>query len=533
MDKNNDVKIKQINPQTKLSDLEKTAILEFRLEAEEELSKTKQFKLLNKKNKKSTINLPSLKNNDLDLPNLKQSNSFELPKKKENLSQTIKLKLSDLRRAIENNNINTDIYNKKKSLYDTIIIKLDDLINKKNAIKAIESKKVKNIENTKTTSKKSYFCKPKDITKMKHITLNIDSEEFPRQLYNLNKIALNNLSYVKQKKVRKYSNLSKLEKIDNINISEENFKKYKQKMNKVAINKLYYKFAPKESNKYKIYKLSVITSCLILFISCLFLLNWFIQGLSTKNLSNSITEDVVVTQIEGGELYNIDPPSIAQDPTDEGDAINPYEPQGDVDQYHQYLNTPLSSVDFKNVLKANSDTVGWLIVNNTNVNYPVVQAGDNDYYLTHSFDKSFNYAGWVFADFRNNFDTLSNNTVIYAHGRKDKVMFGSLLKTIESSWYQNKDNQIIQFSTLKYDTMWQIFSIYTIEAESYYITTDFSSTESFLNFAQTMKDRSIYNFGIDIKENDKLLTLSTCLNDKGMRVVIQAKLVKIQEKTNS
>jgi sortase B len=78
--------------------------------------------------------------------------------------------------------------------------------------------------------------------------------------------------------------------------------------------------------------------------------------------------------------------------------------------------------------------------------------------------------------------------------------------------------------------MWQIISIYKIEAESYYITTDFSSTESFLKFGQTMLDRSIYDFGVDVNEDDKLLTLSTCYNDNGIRLVVQAKLVKIQER---
>jgi sortase B len=78
--------------------------------------------------------------------------------------------------------------------------------------------------------------------------------------------------------------------------------------------------------------------------------------------------------------------------------------------------------------------------------------------------------------------------------------------------------------------MWQIISIYKIQAESYYITTDFSSDASFEKFAQTMLDRSIYDFGVDVTKDDKLLTLSTCYNDNGIRLVVQAKLVKIAER---
>ena len=78
--------------------------------------------------------------------------------------------------------------------------------------------------------------------------------------------------------------------------------------------------------------------------------------------------------------------------------------------------------------------------------------------------------------------------------------------------------------------MWQIFSIYTIDAETYYITTDFSSNYSYAKFLDEMKNRSIYDFNIPLDENDKVLTLSTCYNDKGVRLVLQAKLVKIQKR---
>ena len=200
------------------------------------------------------------------------------------------------------------------------------------------------------------------------------------------------------------------------------------------------------------------------------------------------------------------------------------------DMYWQYLNTPLSSVDFTQLLKQNKDTVGWLIVNNTNINYPVVQTTNNDYYLKHAFDRSKNYGGWVYADFRNDFEKLSKNTVIYAHGRKDGVMFGSLNNALKKNWYTNLENQIIQFSTLNYNTMWQVFSVYKVEAESYYITTDFSTDQAFEEFVTTMEERSIYDFGVDVSSEDKLLTLSTCFNDKGTRLVVQAKLVKIQSR---
>jgi sortase B len=259
----------------------------------------------------------------------------------------------------------------------------------------------------------------------------------------------------------------------------------------------------------------------------LIIINWFIQGLSINKISNSLIEETPIVDVVEGELVNIEiPPEVIDQP--EPEKHEEYSNKNTL--YWKYLNTPLSSVDFTSLTKENKDTVGWIIVNNTNVNYPVVQTNDNDYYLSHDFNKKRNSAGWVFADFRDDFDNLSRNTVIYAHGRKDKVMFGSLTNTLNKKWYTNLDNQIIQLSTLKYNTMWQIFAVYKVEAESYYITTDFSSDESYEEFLSTMKSRSIYNFGVDVDKNDKVLTLSTCYNDNGIRLVVQAKLVKIQER---
>ena len=173
----------------------------------------------------------------------------------------------------------------------------------------------------------------------------------------------------------------------------------------------------------------------------------------------------------------------------------------------------------------NADTVGWINVNNTNINYPYVQYKDNDYYLNHSFDKSYNDAGWVFMDYRNNSDLSNKNTIIYAHSRLDKTMFGSLSNVLKKDWYTNKDNHIIRISKEKSNTLWQIFSVYKIKTESYYITTDFYSDNDYVSFLNTIKDRSIYDFKTNLTSDDRILTLSTCYSDTE-RTVVHAKLIK-------
>ena len=193
--------------------------------------------------------------------------------------------------------------------------------------------------------------------------------------------------------------------------------------------------------------------------------------------------------------------------------------------YWYYITFPLIKVDFTELIKKNEDTVGWINVNNTNINYPIVQSTDNNYYLTHSYDKKENEAGWVFLDYRNNKDFTSKNNIIYAHSRLDKTMFGSLSKVLKQSWYKDKSNHIIRLSTPTEDSLWQIFSVYVIKEETYYITTSWPSDTEYLDFLNTIKERSKYNFNTELNTNDKILTLSTCYSDTE-RTVVHAKLIK-------
>ena len=109
-------------------------------------------------------------------------------------------------------------------------------------------------------------------------------------------------------------------------------------------------------------------------------------------------------------------------------------------------------------------------------------------------------------------------------------MFGSLDKVLNESWYTNKENQIIKLSTENKNTLWQIFSIYTVPSESYYLTHTFANDESYQKFINTMLSRSIYDFKVNVDVDDKLLTLSTCLDFDGNRIVVQAKLIKEQNR---
>lgn len=193
--------------------------------------------------------------------------------------------------------------------------------------------------------------------------------------------------------------------------------------------------------------------------------------------------------------------------------------------YWYYIKIPLIDVDIQKLKEKNNDTIGWINVNNTNINYPFVQTNNNDYYLTHSFNKTVNKAGWIFLDYRNQSDFSNKNNIIYGHSRLNKTMFGSLHNALSSKWYNNKDNHIIRLSTEKENTMWQIFSVYKIKAESYYITTNFASDNEYQDFLNTITSRSKHKFKVEVSTEDKILTLSTCYTD-AERTVVHAKLIK-------
>jgi len=193
----------------------------------------------------------------------------------------------------------------------------------------------------------------------------------------------------------------------------------------------------------------------------------------------------------------------------------------DEEQELQIVNDYLASL-----LTVNPDTVGWLKVNNTNVDYPVVQGEDNKKYLDYNFNNEEDRDGWVFMDYRNNSTELSKNTIIYGHNRYySGVMFGTLYKTAYKSWYGKEENQIIEFDTL-YGTMkWKIFSIYKIDKTTDYLKVNFSSDSVWADFIKMLTDRSIYNFGAEVGVEDKILTLSTCSSNRNQRLVIHAVLI--------
>ena len=263
-------------------------------------------------------------------------------------------------------------------------------------------------------------------------------------------------------------------------------------------------------------KLNVKNLCLLIFflvmlIVFLFSLIKVIMWIIDNNNTNDIIKKVADTY------------EISEKSYDNEVIIN----ENEKDIYFDYMNLKFIDVDINKLKTFNPDTIGFIKVMGTNINYPFVQSTDNDYYLNRSYDKTYNNAGWIFLDYRNN-EFNDKNTIIYGHGRINGTMFGSLKDTLKSSWQNNKDNYIIKISTEKENSIWQIFSVYRIATTSDYLQTTFSDNE-FESFISLIKGRSSYNFETNVTNEDKVLTLSTCYNDND-KMVVHAKLIKYVQK---
>lgn len=182
-----------------------------------------------------------------------------------------------------------------------------------------------------------------------------------------------------------------------------------------------------------------------------------------------------------------------------------------------------TNYDFTELLNKNPNTVGWIYVPNSKIDYPVVQASDNDFYLNHSFNNTENSAGWVFAD--SACDVVkSKNVVLYGHNRKDQSMFGSLKKVQDDEWLSNPNNHYITFANLNETGIYKIFSVFVVNDEhvNSYLETNFSSDEAFRSYLKKIKNTSSMQFDTDIENTESIITLYTCYGMNNQRLVVFA-----------
>ncbi|WP_282434296.1 class B sortase [Bacillus sp. DNRA2] len=178
----------------------------------------------------------------------------------------------------------------------------------------------------------------------------------------------------------------------------------------------------------------------------------------------------------------------------------------------------------KELIALNDEYVGWISIDDTRIDYPVVKTVNNDFYLTHNFYKEKDKTGSIFIDYRNSVDQLDKNTILYGHNMKDNSMFGSLSKFKDQSFFENHKN--ISFELFNDTYTWEIFSVYT-DKDTDWLKTSFTTAEEFTKYIQIVRARSLIKVPAEVVYEDTLLTLSTCTNvDEDERIIIHAKLIE-------
>lgn len=186
-------------------------------------------------------------------------------------------------------------------------------------------------------------------------------------------------------------------------------------------------------------------------------------------------------------------------------------------------------IDINKLYEENKDIVGWLKIDNTTINYPIMQnINDPNYYLHRDFYKNYSSYGTPYMAKQCNLN--SDNIVIYGHHMKNNKMFGELEKYKSKDFYNN--HKIITFTTLEKEYSYEIFAVfkttvYTKNTFRYYENINFENKKMYDDFINICKDKSLYQTGIEIKDKEKLITLSTCeYSNKNSRLVIVARKIK-------
>lgn len=179
-------------------------------------------------------------------------------------------------------------------------------------------------------------------------------------------------------------------------------------------------------------------------------------------------------------------------------------------------------VDFSVLQQENEDIVAWLYSNGTQINYPILQGKDNEYYVRKLPNRKYNIAGSLFMDYRNSKDFNDYNTIIYGHNMKNGTMFGTLQKYKNQKYYD--EHKTIYLLTEKQNYEIELFAGYTISVNSdIYDLLEMSQGE-----INSVIKKSDFNSDVNVTSEDKIITLSTCAYEfEGARYVLMGVLREI------
>lgn len=223
-------------------------------------------------------------------------------------------------------------------------------------------------------------------------------------------------------------------------------------------------------------------------IVCLSIIGYKYYNYNKDDKLNSEIQDLQPVINEASDLdNNFSGENDGQDQSKDGDYVN--------------------SANEEELKSINSDYKMWIQIENTNINYPVVQSSDNDYYLKHNFRKESNISGTVFVESANDIDN-DKNIILYGHNMRNGTMFNNITNYKEESFF-NEDNKInIIMNNTLYE--YEVFSVYVKNVSEVNLAIGFASEDEFINYAYNEAEESLYKKDVDFSAEDNLITLVTC-----------------------
>lgn len=177
------------------------------------------------------------------------------------------------------------------------------------------------------------------------------------------------------------------------------------------------------------------------------------------------------------------------------------------------------------LLSINPQGIGYMYIPSINCRLPMVRGEDNDYYLTHTFNKEYSANGCLFEDYRINGGLTSSHVIIYGHNMRNGAMFGKLKSYEDYSFWNSASNSVFYIYTGNVIKEYKIFSCYISEAVSDTYTFNFPTLSSMREYAANMKAKSMYEAGVDVSDATQVVTLSTCTNDGSQRFIVHGMYV--------
>ena len=203
----------------------------------------------------------------------------------------------------------------------------------------------------------------------------------------------------------------------------------------------------------------------------------------------------------------------------ESDTLNQQENQEEIRNMEDSAQSPKGEqqilAQLASLYRKNNDLVGWLTIEGTKIDYPVMQCKDDEYYLNHNFQKEEDRYGCLYVKSIADVDTPGTNAIIYGHQMKDGSMFGELDKYDSESFC--REHEKIKFDTLYEEREYQVMAVFFTQIFEkddgefcYYQFYEAETEEEFLEFYKHVKTMSIYDTGVTAEFGDTFLTLSTC-----------------------